>query len=212
MAAETGLADEQRRALARLKAVPGASRLVLAGGTGVAFHLHHRRSVDLDLFGDEALDLDALRAAIAKSIPEVEVISMTDATLRLRIESGAVDIVRYPYAALEAPEPGPEGFAVAGLRDLAAMKLAAIANRGLRRDFWDLHAIVNASISLREAADAYQEKFRKLESDLYHVIRSLTYFDDAEGVSVWPRDMTPALWAKIKTFFRAQTPALLDRS
>src|SRR5437899_2779036 len=37
---------------------------------------------------------------------------------------------------------GPHRFPIASLRDLAAMKLAAIASRGLRRDFWDLYEIL----------------------------------------------------------------------
>ena len=81
-----------------------------------------------------------------------------------------MDLVRYPYATLEPPEIGRDVVPVAGLRDLAAMKLAAIAHRGLRRDFWDLHAIAGAGLRLRDAASAYREKFGMKEADLYHLL------------------------------------------
>jgi hypothetical protein len=67
---------------------------------------------------------------------------------------------------------------MAGKLDLAAMKLAAIARRGIRRDFWDLFAIVQSGLSLRECARGYVEKYGVGEADLYHVLRSLTYFED----------------------------------
>ncbi len=57
MGKPTGLAKEQRRALDRLKTVPGLKNFYLAGGGGIAYHLKHRRSLDLDLFS-------ALRARI----------------------------------------------------------------------------------------------------------------------------------------------------
>ena len=60
-----------------------------------------------------------------------------------------------PYPPLEAPVAGPEGFPVAGMRDLAVMKLVALSQRGLRRDFWDLYAILQSGMSLPEIARDY---------------------------------------------------------
>ena len=99
---------------------------------------------------------------------------------------------------------------VASLRDLAAMKLAAIAKRGLRRAFWDLFAIITTSqVDLDAALDGYRQKFGKAESDLYHVLRSLSYFDDAEADPIIPRGMTAALWKKIRARFEREAPAAL---
>lgn len=126
-----------------------------------------------------------------------------------RLKRVPVDLVRYPYAPLDPPEVGREALPVAGLRDLAAMKLAAIARRGLRRDFWDLYAIQEAGLSLEDAGAAYTTKFGTAESDLYHVMRALTYFGDAEKDPEYPRGLTVGRWEKIKAFFRASAPGLL---
>ena len=86
MGKATGLAKEQSRTRGRLKVVPGIERFYLAGGTAVAVHLHHRRSLDLDLFslsGD--VDLAALAEAVRVAVPDLQVISMTDAALRVRV-------------------------------------------------------------------------------------------------------------------------------
>jgi hypothetical protein len=111
---------------------------------------------------------------------------------------------------LENPRPGPAGFPVAGLLDLAVMKLATIARRGMKRDFWDLYEILAKSeITLKSALDGYLRRFGKLESDLYHVIRSLTYFADAEKETIAPAGLSPELWGIIKAFFLRAAPEIL---
>lgn len=72
MGNDTVLAAAQRRALARLSALPIARELYLAGGTAVALHLGHWRSLDLDFFSrDAAFDLPrgiaSIRAGRARS-------------------------------------------------------------------------------------------------------------------------------------------------
>ena len=89
------------------------------------------------------------------------------------------------------------------------MKLAAIANRGIRRDFWDLFAIARSGLSLAEMTRAYQRKFGRQESDLYHVLRSLAYFADAEADPLYPAMMTPGEWADIKAYFEEEVPGLI---
>jgi len=120
-----------------------------------------------------------------------------------------VDLVRYSYPPLSPPAPGPLGSPVADLKNLAAMKLAAIARRGLRRDFWDLHAICEAGMSLEDACRGYRARFGKTQADLYHVIRALTYFDDAEKEPALPAGLTPDHWDRIRAFFVTSTPPLL---
>jgi hypothetical protein len=211
MGKPSGLAKEQHRALARLRSVAGATRFYLAGGAAIGWHVGHRRSNDLDLFSiAPKVDLVSLRRTLTSRAPSAEVLAITDATLRLRLEGVPVDVVRYPYPLLERPAPGPEGFLVAGLRDLAAMKLATIAGRGLRRDFWDLYAILRAGMTLKTAVAAYQERFGLAEPELYHLARALTYFDDAEGEEAFPAGLTEARWRTIKTFFRREAPKLLS--
>jgi hypothetical protein len=133
----------------------------------------------------------------------------TDASVRLRCDGTPTDFVRYPYPPLEPPKVGAEGVAVAGLLDLSVMKLAAIARRGLRRDFWDLFAIVRSGTGLEESAQAYVRRYGVAEADLYHVLRALTYFADAEKDPALPRGMTREDWEQIKQFWRTEAPKLV---
>lgn len=80
--------------------------------------------------------------------------------------------------------------------------------RGLRRDFWDLHAILHAGITLGAAADAYVRRFGVSAADLYHVMRALTYFADAERDPP-PDGLSAERWREIKAYFERATPRLL---
>jgi len=206
MAESHGLAEDQRRALDRLKPAASALGLYLAGGTALTFHLGHRLSRDVDLFSqDPSLDLERARRAFA-ALPEFEVDSLTDATLRFRMGGVPVDLVRYPYALLNPPDAGPDAFPIASLEDLSTMKLSAVSRRGIRRDFWDLYEMFSRRTpSLDQALDSYLRRYGVKESDLYHVLKSLTYFDDAEADALLPLGLTNERWEEIKRWFIAHT-------
>lgn len=205
------LSSDQLRALAELTAIPELEHFYLAGGSGIAAHLGHRVSLDLDLFSESSdATFEPIRERLLSHLTDAEVVAETDVTLTLRSGVVAVDVVRYPYPLLEPTTSGPGGIRLAGLRDLAAMKLSAIARRGIRRDFWDLHEIVTrTAIDLENAAEAYVKRFGVRQADLYHVLRSLTYFEDAEAESVMPRGLTLEHWRVIKSYFLSEAPLLL---
>jgi hypothetical protein len=209
----TGLADDQRRTLAKLKTIGLGERFYLAGGSAVAHHLGHRRSIDLDLFSvDGGTDLDAVRMQLLAELDDAQVVAVTDASVRLRVGTTAVDLVRYPYPLLEKSCEGPEQFPTASLLDLAVMKLSAVSRRGIRRDFWDLHAILTRSpVTLDNAVNAYVERFGVAESDVYHVLRSLTYFEDADGETTPPKGLADNHWIAIKHYFLTAVPDTLRR-
>jgi hypothetical protein len=167
MAEPTELAEEQRRALDRLS-------------QAVAIHCKHRRSLDLDFFSLRPdADLGIAERSLSEAFARCEVISRSDAAVQLLCDGVRIDLVRYPYAPLESPPLNECGLAIAGLRDLGVMKLAAISRRGLRRDFWDLFVILQTTeLGLGKLAEDYVRRFGVRESDLYDVLKALTYFED----------------------------------
>jgi Nucleotidyl transferase AbiEii toxin, Type IV TA system len=204
------LETDQRRALDRVAPIVHRSRLYLAGGAALTFHLHHRQSRDVDLFSLEPeLDLEQVRRSLV-ALPEVEVDSMTDVTLRVRVTGVPVDVVQYPYPLLKPALEGPAGIPVAQLEDLATMKLSAAARRGIRRDFWDLYVMFQrATPTLEQALDDYKLRFGVSESDVYHVLKALTYFDDAEAEASYPLGLTKEEWRQIKRAITADAQRAL---
>ncbi len=214
MAEPARIPKPQRRALDRLSLVPPMTGFYLAGGTAVALHLGHRTSLDLDFFSIEPdVELEVAKAAIRAAFDDAQTVRQTDAAVHLLCDGMPIDLIRYPYPPLEPLQRGISGISIAGLLDLATMKLSAIARRGLRRDFWDLAEIaIRGSITLRQASEGYVRRFGVAEADLYHVYRALTYFEDAERDSVLPDGLTQDAWRNLKGFFRREAPRLLLES
>lgn len=213
MAPASTLSREQQRALDRLGSARSLREFYLAGGTAIGLHLGHRRSLDLDLFSTSAdISLDKLRLALVTELPDFEVVGVSDATINGRMLGVPVDIVRYPYPPMGPLDASSAGLPVASLLDLSTMKLSAIARRGIRRDFWDLHEIIQRTeLDLETVANAFKQRFGRSDADLYHVLRALTYFDDAEAEASMPRGMTERLWQQIRSWFEDAAPRELRR-
>lgn len=64
------------------------------------------------------------------------------------------------------------------LEDVAAMKLNAISNRGSKKDFYDVAALLD-HFPLATMIGYYQAKYRP--ASLMMVIRSLVWFEDADS-------------------------------
>lgn len=116
----------------------------LGGGTAVAVHLRHRQSHDLDFFfHEDAVDLDRLVELLRAHGP-FALSQRTPGTLNGLFGQTRLQFLR---AGLERTEHRLEpttpvaGLRVAGLGDLLAMKLNAIAGRAQLRDYFDLMAI-----------------------------------------------------------------------
>ena len=160
--------------LKRLQRLPKLSNIRLVGGTALALHLGHRKSVDLDLFGnfDPIVSYRKLLADAGYSVEGAE----NGTVQSLRVDNVKVDLVNYPYPWMDnALEE--DGVRLAGLKDIAAMKLSAVANRGRKKDFIDVARLLDV-FPLDQMLSFYKEKFSV--SELSFPLRGLMYFDDAE--------------------------------
>ena len=160
--------------LKRLQRLPDLTNTRLVGGTALALHLGHRKSVDLDLFGsfDPIMSYRKLLADAGYSVEGVE----NGTVQSLRVDNVKVDLVNYPYPWMDdATEEGD--IRLAGLKDIAAMKLSAVANRGRKKDFIDVARLLDL-FTLDEMLAFYKSKFSV--SEVSFPLRGLMYFDDAE--------------------------------
>ena len=62
-------------------------------------------------------------------------------------------------------------------KDIAAMKLSAIAGRGSKKDFIDLYFLLE-KFSLAEILSFYTQKYH--DGSVFMVQKSLTHFEDAD--------------------------------
>jgi len=117
-------------------------------------------------------------------------------------------IFYYKYPLLKNPSKYL-GINIASVLDIAAMKLMAISDRGTKRDFVDLCFIlkIEKKFSLMEIFEFYDKKFKVLEQNKFHVIKSLVYFDDAEDDKM-PKMIKDVNWKDIKKFFKDEIKKL----
>jgi predicted nucleotidyltransferase component of viral defense system len=151
----------------------------LAGGTALALLEGHRVSADLDLFSPSFDDPEAAHMTIKEAHPEAVVTSISPRTLYLHIQGTTVSLFGYSYPLIASLlQPDESLLPLASREDVVAMKLAAIASRGSKKDFIDLWLLVTRYWPLPECLELYRKKFEA--RDIGHVVRSLTYFDDAD--------------------------------
>jgi hypothetical protein len=176
----------------------------LAGGTGLALHTGHRRSVDLDLFGEAEFDSSALRDQL-RDLAGLSKLETARGTLHLQLHGVKVSFLHYPYPLL-FPRLSYGSLLVADPRDIACMKVEAIASRGTRRDFFDLYVAAQA-YGLGSILDWFSTKYASVSYSRAHLLKSLAYFKDAE-YDPQPDLLVPLDWATVTRFFLSEVPRL----
>jgi predicted nucleotidyltransferase component of viral defense system len=114
-----------------------------------------------------------------------------------------VDIVNYVYKWID-PVIEIERIKMAGLKDIAAMKLLAITNRGTKKDFIDLYVLLQ-HFSLPQILGFFEQKYPN--HSIYNVIRSISYFVDAED-NPMPNMFIPDQWNDMKSVIRSHIEQL----
>ena len=97
-----------------------------------------------------------------------------------------------------------EGVRLAAVRDIAAMKINAVTNRGTRKDFVDVARLLE-DYPLDEIFGWYRLKYPDANPAL--AMRSLSYFVDAETMPM-PRMLVPFDWEAAKDRIRAAVRSL----
>ena len=179
--------------LHRLSSTPVLEAFYLVGGTALALQIGHRRSIDIDLFTHAPFDAQMISDSIARSQHATE-IDVSKNTVRCFIDGVKVDILAHQYPLIE-PLSVVDGIRIASLQDITAMKLNAVANRGAKKDFWDI-AVLLSRFSLDEMLTFYGRKYRS--GNRWAVLKSLTYFQDADAHDIPIHDLTGITWDQVK--------------
>jgi predicted nucleotidyltransferase component of viral defense system len=185
--------------LKKLQCIHFLKNTRLAGGTALALQLGHRLSVDLDFFGTITTNTEHILEELRNNNLEIRTDYSSTNIKQFTIENVKVDFVNYPYEWLE-PLKEEKNIRLAGLSDIAAMKLEAITNRGTRRDFVDLYFLLKV-YSLKQQMEFYLKKYPGGSS--FNVLRSLTYFTDAETMPM-PKMLIPINWDEVKSSIRQE--------
>lgn len=183
--------------LEKVMEIPSLSQANLAGGTALALYYGHRISVDLDLFSIETLDLstaqlDIEQLAISQNL-EWEWNLIEETTLSGSVGGVKIDVIRYRYSLIDEITVA-DGIRLISIKDIAAMKLSACAQRGSKKDFYDIYELLQ-HFELAQLLVFFTQKYPK--TDTAHIVRSLLYFDDAE-IEAEPISLRDCTWPGVK--------------
>jgi len=121
----------------------------LVGGTAIAIHLGHRRSIDFDLFTFSDLRKSRIKRALLE-IPFKQVPIFEDYDqLHLFINEVKITFFSYPYK-IEHPIKIDSILSIPSLLSLAAMKAFALGRRSKWKDYVDLYFIIRDFYSIEE--------------------------------------------------------------
>jgi len=147
----------------------------LVGGTAIALHLGHRRSIDFDLFSSEGFGNQSLLNKISTfSKPDEILVNKLD-ELTLIIKGVKITFFYYPYNVAYSENFGHR-IKIPSLLTLAAMKAFALGYRAKWKDYVDLYFIIQNSISIDQISRKGQEIFgNEFNEKLFR--SQLAYFD-----------------------------------
>jgi hypothetical protein len=187
--------------LNKLKSLIKKNRFVLAGGTGLALLIGHRISEDLEFFSDQDFSTDELFQQIKRKKLSPVILQEEKGTLTITANDVKVSFLHYAYPFKEKMND-LDGVPIAGMIDIASMKMIAISQRGAKRDFVDLFAVMQ-SVPFWKIAENMIERFGKDRVNAVHIGKSMVYFNDAD-IDPNPRYLGSKKpdWENVKKFFK----------
>ncbi len=199
------LTPSTREAFSKLSELAFISQFYLAGGTGLALHLGHRFSVDLDFFSPDADSVGSdtrstLRATFDD--PSLAISHDKDSTFVATWRGVGVSFFRLNLIPLVHPPILIENVPLATIEEIGAMKLAAIIDRGTRKDLVDLYYILR-QIPIDKLFETAAVKYALVTTFAISATRALAYFDDAEALPM-PQMIDHTPWSKMKKFLERQ--------
>lgn len=123
----------------------------LVGGTALSLQIGHRLSVDIDLFSDadyDSIDFDSIDNYLRKTYsyvtdPSPGPISFGRSYFIGDNEEDAIKLDLYYTDKFIQPVFKVEDVRMATIEEIIAMKLDVVQRGGRKKDFWDLHELID---------------------------------------------------------------------
>ncbi len=153
-----------------------AKAYYLVGGTAIALHIGHRRSIDYDLFTQDKVNVLRIKKQVSVSGLRSHVIVQKTDQIHFTINEVKLTFFQFPFF-IPAENYYEKYFRVPDLLTLAAMKAFALGGRGKWKDYVDLYFIIKYHFNIRDIC----AKAVQLFSDVFNpslFCKQLCYFDD----------------------------------
>jgi len=180
----------------------------LVGGTAIALHLGHRRSIDFDLFKLSPLKPKSIIQTISDfDFPYIVTRRVTE-QLNVNIHDVKFTFFQYPFK-VSANENLEDILRLPTLIDLAAMKAYALGRRSKWKDYVDIYFILNDHYTVKQISDRTTELYNQLFSEkLFRA--QLSYFGDIDHSEDVEYLLPPVPEEEIKSFLIDKATDIFD--
>jgi len=145
----------------------------LVGGTAIALHLGHRRSIDFDLFSSSKLNKLLIKSKLIQ-IPFHQVPIFEDFDqLHLVLNSVKITFFSFPFP-IKHPIKVNSFITIPSLLTLASMKAFALGRRAKWKDYVDLFFILKNHYTIKEICNETSEIFRSQFSEKFQATISFS--------------------------------------
>jgi hypothetical protein len=184
-------------------AAPEFSLFRLVGGTALSLQLGHRVSVDIDLFTDEpygTIDFDVLEKYLSDNYPYIDpgfgtIPGMGRSYLigegcdcAIKLDVYYTD--KFIHSAILA-----DGIRLASIEELIAMKIDVISRGGRKKDFWDIHELIDTH-SIQQMIALHGLRYEHSHNEA-EILKKFTDFSIADD-DLEPRCLRGKYWELIK--------------
>jgi hypothetical protein len=170
----------------------------LVGGTAIALHIGHRRSIDFDLFKLGQIKPKSIVETISGFEYPVIVTRRVTEQLNVTINNVKFTFYQYPYK-IAAIEKYEDILRLPTLIDLAAMKAYALGRRSKWKDYVDMYFILKDYFTVKQISERANEVFGQLFSEkLFRA--QISFFDDIDFTEPVEFISDPLPEAEIKEF------------
>ena len=160
----------------------------LVGGTSLSLRLGHRKSVDIDLFSNEpygSLDFSVFEKFFQNNFEYYDftgsfnIVGFGRSYFVGEAKDANVKIDLYYKDEIIDPCDTIDNIRIASLNDVVAMKVDVVSRIGRKKDFWDLHELLNF-YSINEMLDLHKQRY-EYTHERDQIINDFTSFDSADA-------------------------------
>lgn len=174
-----------KSSLSKLMAAEVFSQFRLVGGTALSLQIGHRESIDIDLFSDVeygTLNFNEIEDFLKSNFEYVDYLDVPPAMGKAYFigehKDNTVKLDLFYTDTYIQPFIEEDGIRMATIEEIIAMKVDVIQRVGRKKDFWDLHDLLD-SYSIMQMIDLHEQRYPYTHNkDL--IIQNFTNFDLAD--------------------------------
>lgn len=157
----------------------------LVGGTALSLQIGHRESIDIDLFSDVeygTLNFKKIEDFLKSNFEYVDFLNVPPAMGKAYFigenKDNTVKLDIFYTDTYIQPFIEEDGIRMATIEEIIAMKVDVIQRGGRKKDFWDLHDLLD-SYSIMQMIEFHEQRY-PYSHDKNLIIQNFTNFDQAD--------------------------------